>query len=101
VQSLLTADTSFLVAKCLHGGGYAFLTVLAATLPVSRRWRWGLVAFLALHGAATETLQAVLPFNRTGRIFDVMIDWVGVSLGLLVLADCGVARNRNAASGSA
>ena len=72
----------YLAAKLLHGGGYAFLTVLAWVV-VPNRWRWAAVGFLLLHGAGSELLQHVMPFNRTGKLTDVLIDWVGVAVGVL------------------
>jgi len=84
-EGLAKAGLSFAAAKTLHAAGYAFLAVLAGTLPGSRSRRRALIALLALHGVATEVLQDVLPFNRTGRFYDVLIDWSGIALGLLAL----------------
>ncbi|MBP3959161.1 VanZ family protein [Gemmata sp. G18] len=75
-------DWKFYAAKLLHAGAYAFLTVLAVTLPLPRYWRWYFVGLLALHGGATEIGQTFVP-SRTGSVRDVAIDWVGISLGLL------------------
>jgi hypothetical protein len=74
----------YLAAKTLHAGGYAFLTVLA-WVAVPSRWRWAAVGFLLLHGAGSELLQHVLPFNRTGKVTDVLIDWAGVAVGVLAV----------------
>jgi hypothetical protein len=71
---------AYLAAKSLHLSGYAFLTVLAATLPVPRWWRVGLVLMLYAHGVATEVIQTFVP-NRTGKATDVLIDWAGITLG--------------------
>lgn len=84
-DEIAAAGASFFLAKSLHIGGYAFLTVLAGTLPVPRYWRVFLIGLLAWHGAVTEVLQAVLPFNRTGRFADVLIDWAGITLGVVAL----------------
>ncbi len=78
------ADLIFLLAKCLHAGAYAFLTVLAAFLPVRRSYFWLVVALLAVHGVLTEFGQTFVP-NRTGSARDVLIDWAGIGLGLLTL----------------
>ena len=78
----LGSDWKFVLAKSLHAGAYAFLTVLVFALPVPRRWHWVLVVVLALHGAATEFGQTFVP-NRTGTKRDVIIDWVGIALGCL------------------
>jgi hypothetical protein len=80
--ALADLDLAFAVAKTLHLSGYALLALLAATLPVPRRWRAFLVGLLALHGVATEVAQTFVP-NRTGKASDVLIDWVGVALGAL------------------
>ena len=72
-----------LAAKTLHAGGYAVLTVLA-WLAAPPRWRWAAVIALALHGVGSEVLQHVLPFNRTGKAFDVLIDWLGITAGVLI-----------------
>lgn len=79
----LSGDEKFAAAKALHAGGYAFLTFLAVTLPVPNRWRWFLVGLLALHGAATEIAQTFVP-NRHGCVRDVLIDWAGVVITVLL-----------------
>jgi VanZ family protein len=85
------AGLSFLAAKTLHAAGYAFLTVLAATLPVAWRWRYVLVGLLVLHGIGTEIGQTFVP-NRTGRVYDVLVDWAGITAGVAALWVSGVAR---------
>src|SRR5205823_7487972 len=83
-EGLEKAGLSFVAAKSLHAAGYAFLTILAATLPVPRHWRYFLVGMLVLHGVATEIGQLYVP-NRSGRVYDVLIDWCGIGLGLLMV----------------
>lgn len=80
----LSADWLFLASKAAHLGAYAALTVLAAGLPVGRTGFRMVVACLALHGVATEIGQTLVP-NRVGSVRDVLIDWVGIGLGLLVV----------------
>lgn len=80
----IPTDLKFIAAKVLHAGAYAFLTVLAAYLPVRRPYFWAVVAVLAGHGAATEFGQTLVP-NRHGTVRDVVIDWAGIGLGLLAL----------------
>jgi VanZ family protein len=82
VTKKLSEDWKFVAAKSLHAGAYAFLTVLAVTLPVPRRWRWVFVGLLALHGVGTEIGQTFVP-HRTGTVRDVLIDWAGIALGAL------------------
>lgn len=77
----------FAAAKGLHLGGYCALALLAVTLPVRGYWRWFLVGLLALHGVATEIGQTFVP-GRTGSVRDVLIDWAGIALGVLVWRAC-------------
>jgi len=80
----IPTDWKFWLAKALHAGAYAFLAVLAAWLPVRRPYFWVVVVLLALHAVGTEIGQSFVP-NRHGSARDVVIDWVGIGLGLLVL----------------
>jgi VanZ family protein len=82
LEKRLSTDWRFVLAKSLHAGAYAFLTILAATLPVRRPFFWVAVAVIALHGVGTEIGQTYVP-SRHGCMQDVIIDWVGISLGLL------------------
>jgi VanZ family protein len=79
----LVDEVGFIVAKSLHVCAYAFLAFLIVTLPVARRWRWLFVGLIALHGIATEIGQTFVP-GRSGQVSDVLIDWVGITLGVLV-----------------
>jgi hypothetical protein len=79
VRDVLPPHALFPMAKALHVSAYAFLAALAAWLP-----RRGLpIAFLALHGAATEFLQQFVP-TRTASVRDVLLDLAGVGLGLVL-----------------
>lgn len=80
----LSTEVKFALAKILHVGGYAFLAILAATLPAPRHWRTFLVILLLIHGAATEIGQSFIP-NRTGKLADVALDWIGVGLAVLLV----------------
>jgi VanZ family protein len=80
----IPTDWKFWLSKFLHVCGYAFLTVLASWLPLRRPYFWGVVAFLALHAIGTEIGQSYVP-NRHGSVRDVVIDWVGIGMGLLAL----------------
>ncbi len=71
----------FLAAKTLHAAGYGTLTVLAG---VAIRGRWAkrcALIYLLLHGVGTEIGQNYVP-NRTGRVRDVVIDFLGVAAGV-------------------
>lgn len=83
-EGLAKAGLSFVAAKSLHAAGYAFLTILAATLPVPQYWQRFLVGLLVMHGVATEIGQTYVP-SRSGRVNDVLIDWCGIAMGLLAL----------------
>lgn len=72
----------FLLAKCLHLSGYAFLTALL-WVAVPRRWRWAAVVVMLLHGVGTEIGQTYVP-NRVGNVRDVVIDWCGVAAGMAI-----------------
>lgn len=95
-EGLASAGLDFAAAKTLHAIGYAFLTVLAGTLPIARLWRHWLIGLLVLHGVATEIGQTFVP-NRTGRAADVFIDWGGVLMGTLVVG-CWNWRNASKAT---
>ncbi len=83
VSAKLHGEMRFVAAKSLHACGYGFLTLLAVTLPVPNYWRWFFAGLLALHGVATEIGQTFVP-GRTGSAVDVLIDWAGIALGVLV-----------------
>lgn len=83
-EGLAKLGLQFAAAKSLHVVGYAFLTILAITVPLPTHWRYFLVGLLALHGVATEIGQRFVP-NRTGSVRDVLFDWCGVALGLLLV----------------
>lgn len=74
----------YLAAKTLHLLGNTYLTVtLAAWVPRRRRPLVLALSLIMAHGMATEIIQTFVP-NRTGRALDVLIDWAGVWLGVLV-----------------
>ena len=75
---------ALILAKSLHASGYALLAALAWVWAPTKRWRAAAVAFMLLHGVATEVLQYALPFGRSGKVTDVLIDWAGITVGTLV-----------------
>jgi VanZ family protein len=81
-EHLRDADVRFAAAKLLHACGYAFLTLLAVTLPAPNYWRWFFAGLLALHGVATEIGQTFVP-GRFGSVRDVLIDWAGIVLAVV------------------
>jgi VanZ family protein len=88
----LTEELMFILFKVAHAGSYAFLTLLAAWLPVRRPYFWAAVGVLALHGCLTEYLQFTMAVGRTGTVRDVLIDWGGIALGLAFLRVSGLGR---------
>ncbi len=78
-------DLKYLASKIAHVCGYTFLTLLVAWLPLRRSQFWWVVGFLAFHGVLTEILQYAMGWGRTGKVTDVLIDWFGISIGLLIL----------------
>jgi VanZ family protein len=96
VRRAIPAGWSFWLAKGLHVGAYAALTVLGGLLPVSRTAFYGVVGLLVLHGVAGEVGQTFVP-GRTGSVRDVALDWAGIGLGLLALGLARAAGGRRAA----
>jgi VanZ family protein len=82
-EAVLPPEAGFPAAKTLHVCAYAFLTATAALLHVRGPRRWLLIAFLSLHGCATEYLQNFVP-GRDGNLRDVALDHAGIVLGLLI-----------------
>lgn len=74
----------FLAAKTLHMLGYAILAGLLWAWVPTRGWRRVAVGLLLLHGVGTEIGQTFVP-NRTGKVSDVLIDWVGITAGTLAV----------------
>src|SRR4051794_11261369 len=71
-----------IVAKCLHGFAYTYLTILAGLIRVPTRYRWIFSFFLAIHAAGTELAQLVLTqefhlISRDGNLYDVAFDCAG------------------------
>lgn len=79
----------FLAAKTLHMSGYAFLTVTGLA-GVTGRWRWAMAALVIVHGPLSELAQYYgniwYDTKRGGCVRDVIVDWVGVAIGLGVWA---------------
>jgi VanZ family protein len=80
--------------KVQHTIGFA-LPVLLILLTVAWRgrfgWQWPmprtsvlLVAIFAAHGIVSEVIQHLWYRYRTGDLLDVLADWVGIALGLLL-----------------
>ena len=79
---IVPAQYGFPASKTLHVAAYAVFTVLTGWLPLSRRWRWGVLGLVALHAWGTEYVQQFV--GRTGSLRDVGLDHAGIVLGLLL-----------------
>lgn len=66
----------------VHAALFALLAITGRRLPV--RW-WVLVTGLAGYAVLSEVVQAVAPLHRSGSVFDVLADLIGIGLG------CGIA----------
>ncbi len=74
----------FLFAKTLHVTAYAVMAGLTGWLRAPLRLRFFLMFFLMAHATLTEVLQYSLEFiGRSGALFDVGLDHVGIGLGML------------------
>jgi VanZ family protein len=82
-KQVIPEEALFSASKGLHVAAYAFLTGIAAWLPVPRGWRWLPIIVMSLHGCATEFFQQYVP-SRHGCLEDVGIDHIGIALGLLL-----------------
>jgi VanZ family protein len=81
-DAIVPAQYGFSAGKILHVAAYAGFAILTSWLPVSRPWRWSLLALVALHAWVTEYVQ---PFvGRGGSLRDVGLDHIGIVLGLLL-----------------
>jgi VanZ family protein len=79
---LTEPDVRFYFSKAVHVSAYTAFALLTGWLRAPVRWRSWLLALLFAHGAATETLQALLPTGRHGCVEDVLLDSLGISIGL-------------------
>lgn len=76
------------IAKTLHVTAYAVLTLLSAWLRVPLRYRGPLMFFIAAHATLTELAQWGATeagwSERSGMLYDVGFDHLGVLIGLVV-----------------
>jgi hypothetical protein len=75
----------FTFGKLLHAIWYGLFTLTAYWLPLGRRGLLWCIALLSFHGFATEYIQTFT--GRNGRWLDVLIDHIGIAVGLLL---CGL-----------
>ena len=78
----------YAVAKTVHVGAYAVMTILTGWLNVPIRYRFMLVFFLMVHGTLTELgqfgMRQLQISERNGDLPDVGFDNLGILLGLYV-----------------
>ena len=97
--------------KFQHAVGFA-LPVLLILLAVAMRgifgWQWPSVLLTALvvgifaaHAVVSEVIQHLWYRHRTGDPLDVIADWVGIAIGVLVLRWILLRRSREGAEGLA
>jgi VanZ family protein len=79
----LSREARFLLAKGLHVVAYALLAVLSGWLRAPFRYRWMLLVFMSAHALGTEFGQRFVA-TRTGSWRDVLLDHLGVALGVVL-----------------
>jgi VanZ family protein len=79
----LGVDVNLYVSKTVHVVAYALLAALAGWVRAPVRWRWLLAFVVAGHGTLMELFQSLTP-HRSGALADVVLDQLGVGLGLLL-----------------
>ena len=85
ILSALRIDLKFIIAKSIHVGMYAVITVWAGWLMAPLKYRFLLIFFLMAHACWTEMMQKVLEsFGRGGNLEDVAWDHLGIALGIAV-----------------
>lgn len=94
VSSAIPGEWKFYLAKGLHISAYASLTLLAAWLPVHRKGYGFIVVGLLLHGIGTEVGQTFTA-KRQGSVQDVVLDWIGILIGLIIVELWKWVRSRN------
>jgi len=88
-----------------HAVGFALpvlLILLALTLHGPPGWQWPdpranalVVAVFAAHAVVSEVIQHLWYRYRTGDVLDVVADWVGVAVGVLLLRLIFILRSRS------
>jgi VanZ family protein len=96
-----------LADKAEHAVGFALpvlLILLALTLHGPLGWQWPdprtnalVVAVFAAHAIVSEVIQHLWYRYRTGDVLDVLADWVGIAVGVLVLRLIFALRSRSTA----
>lgn len=71
------------VDKVVHLGIFLTLGVLCSAA-FSRAWLWWGVALLAVYCLLTEILQETMGLGRTGDVWDLVADGIGLLMGYLL-----------------
>jgi VanZ family protein len=90
--------------KIQHVIGFALpvlLILLTIALRGRSRWQWPsgrtsvlVVAIFAVHGVVSELIQHLWYRYRTGEALDVLADWIGIAVGVLLFRLIVVRRSR-------
>lgn len=84
LEQEIPSDWRYWLSKLVHVGMYAVLTVSGTVCLCRRAVIWGVISLLLLHAVATEIAQTYVP-NRHGCVRDVVLDWIGIGLGLVAV----------------
>lgn len=69
--------------KIQHIGAYGILAIMLALAWPRLRLRW-LVILPALYGIGLEIAQALMPFGRTGSVWDALANLLGASVVVII-----------------
>ena len=93
--------------KLEHAAGFALpvlLILLAVTLHGHLGWQWPsprigalVVGIFAAHAVVSEAIQHLWYRHRTGDPLDVVADWAGIAVGVVLLRLIFAGRSRSAA----
>lgn len=76
-----TGGTGEVVISWGKVGHFCAYALLAAWVWLLGEKRWPLWLALFAHAVGTEIVQSFVP-TRTGKVTDVLLDWVGLTIGL-------------------
>jgi VanZ family protein len=77
-------DLKFAIGKGLHISAYVVMTALTAWLHAPMRIRFFLMFFLMVHATFTEMMQLTMDVGRSGELFDVGLDHIGIAIGMFL-----------------
>ena len=80
----IEGEHRYLIGKTTHIVAYLLLAVLTGWIRARFTWRLWLLFFVMAHASATEWLQQHTDLGRTGQVGDIVLDHIGIALGLVV-----------------